>query len=281
MKQTEQAPGQNIVQHGLKVFQYTNKLLNKQYEGFTLPQWWDEFEEQIFDNLHDFKTIKHYTIFHDIGKPFCLEIDSEGKRHFPNHAQKSKEIWLSHFPDRKDIARLIEHDMAFHTLSADEILALNLSTKDICTLLLSSLAELHANADTFYPDEGTQSTWFKIKFKKWNKIAKKICEKIFNHAYMYILIRKDLSGSQQAVQSCHAAIESARHYLKPGDEHPSTIICAVKSETKLLMCADELKEQGIDFQLFHEPDIGNQATALASRPLIGKQREAFKRFQLL
>lgn len=91
MKNTEQAPGQNIVQHGLKVFRYTNKLLNQEYEGITLPQWWDEFKEQIYSDLHDFKSIKHYTIFHDIGKPFCLEIDSEGKAHFPNHAQASKD----------------------------------------------------------------------------------------------------------------------------------------------------------------------------------------------
>ena len=98
---------------------------------------------------------------------------------------------------------------------------------------------------------------------------------------MYILVRKDLSARQQAVQSCHAAIESARNFITPGEEHPSTIICHIKSEDKLLMCAEELKEKGIDFQMFREPDIGNQATALASRPLRGEERKAFSRFQLM
>jgi hypothetical protein len=47
------------------------------------------------------------------------------------------------------------------------------------------------------------------------------------------------------------------------------------------MCAKELADKGIDCQIFREPDIGNQATALASRPLRGAEREAFKRFQLM
>lgn len=98
---------------------------------------------------------------------------------------------------------------------------------------------------------------------------------------MYVLVRKDLSQAQQAVQSAHAAIESSRNYLAPGEEHPSVIICSVKSEQKLLMCADEFKEKGIDFQIFREPDLHNQATALASKPLRGTERDAFKRFQLM
>lgn len=260
------------------MFQYTNKLLNKDYTKFRLPQWWEQYEERIYANLHDFKTIKHYTIWHDIGKPFCLEIDSDGKRHFPNHAQKSQETWDKLFPDRKKESTLIRYDMAFHTMTAEDILALGLSQKDLCTLLITSLAELHSNANMF---GGIESDSFKIKFKKWSKTAQKICDKLFNHGYMYILIRKDLSIPQQAVQSCHAAIESARNYIKPGDEHPSVIICHIKSEQKLLMCADELKQKGIDFQLFREPDIGNQATALASRPLKGEERAAFARFQLM
>lgn len=98
---------------------------------------------------------------------------------------------------------------------------------------------------------------------------------------MYVLVRKDLSHRQKAVQSAHACIEAARTYLKPGDSHPSVIICCVKSEQKLKMCAEELAGKGIDVQIFREPDIGHQMTALASEPVRGAKRKLFSRFQLM
>ena len=98
---------------------------------------------------------------------------------------------------------------------------------------------------------------------------------------MYILVRNDLSPAQKAVQATHAGIESSRKYLTSDNEHPSVIICSVKNEAKLLKCAAELSNLGIDHQIFREPDIGNAATAIASRPLVGKDRKAFSRFQLL
>jgi hypothetical protein len=278
MKATKQAKNQNIIQHGLSVWSYTYKLLQGNTEGFRLPQWWDDYKDDIFKNLHDFKTIKHYNIWHDIGKPFCKFIDKDGKQHFPNHAQKSKEIWDEYFPNRRDISKLIAHDMDFHTLTFEAMLDQNLSIQDICTLMITALAELHSNANMF---GGIESDSFKIKSKKWDKLSKKICEKYFSHPYMYILIRNDLSNAQKAVQACHAAIESSRRFTKPTDEHPSVILCTVKNENKLRKCAKELEDIGMDHVVFEEPDIGYQATALASKPLIGKDRKVFSRFQLL
>ena len=144
--------------------------------------------------------------------------------------------------------------------------------------MITALAELHSNAAMF---GGIESTSFKIKFKKLEKLGGKICNSLFNHAYMYVLVRNDLSTAQQAVQACHAAIESSRKYLKPTDEHPSVILCSIKSENKLLSYSEKFKADGVDHVVFREPDIGNQATALASRPLIGKDRQAFSKFQLL
>jgi hypothetical protein len=278
MKATKQAKNQSIIQHGLSVWSYTRRLISGDTEGFRLPQWFTDYQDQILGNLHDYKTIRHYNIWHDIGKPFCRTVDADGKQHFPDHANQSKEIWDTLFPNRPVISTLIEHDMDFHTLKADDILSQNLSTKDLCTLMITALAELHSNANMF---GGIESDSFKIKFKKLEKLGKQICKKLFDHAYMYVLVRNDLSPAQQAVQASHAAIESGRKFLKDGDEHPSVILCSIKSEAKLMKCADELAAQGIDYTIFKEPDIGNQATALASRPLIGKDRKAFSRFQLL
>lgn len=278
MKATKQAKDQSIMQHGLSVWSYTYKLLKGNTEGFRLPQWYTDFFDDISKNLHDFKTIKHYNIFHDIGKPYCRVVDENGKHHFPNHAQKSKETWDQLFPERTTISNLIAHDMDFHTLKFEEILEQNLSLQDICTLMITALAELHSNANMF---DGIESDSFKIKFKKLEKLGKKVCDKYFSHPYMYILIRNDLSNAQKAVQACHAAIESSRQFTNPTDEHPSVILCTVKSQAKLLKCAEELEAQGLLHAIFREPDIGNQVTALASKPLIGKDRKAFARFQLL
>lgn len=278
MRNTEQTKGQSVLKHGLSVWHYARKLLTKQYDGFRLPQWWDDYEEEIYKNLYDFKTIKHYLIWHDAGKPDCLTIDEDGKRHFPNHAQVTSDLWKNLFPERSDIAELMLHDMDFHTLTAEQISDQGLTNQQIATLMIASLAELHSNANMF---GGIESDSFKMKYKKWEKNAKKIALKFFYHPYMYILIRNDLSHEQKAVQSCHAAIEATREFIKPGDVHPSVIICQVKSEHKLQKCCEELKDKGINFKTFREPDRNNEMTALATEPLFGKEREAFKRFQLL
>lgn len=278
MKATKQAKEQTMIQHGLSVWKYYLNLLNGDTEGFRLPQWWIDHQEDILANLHSYKTIKHYTIWHDIGKPHCRTVDEDGKQHFPNHAEKSKEIWDDIFPNRKIESNLIASDMDFHTLKFEEIIEKHTDIRDICTLMLAALAELHSNASMF---GGIESDSFKIKFKKLEKLGKKICDKLFNHPYMYVLIRNDLSIPQKAVQAGHAIIESTRHFISKSDEHPSVILCTVKSEHKLLACAKELEEKGIEHMIFREPDIGLQATALASKPLIGKDRKAFSRFQLL
>jgi hypothetical protein len=38
---------------------------------------------------------------------------------------------------------------------------------------------------------------------------------------------------------------------------------------------------GIRTRVFHEPDIGNQATALATEPVYGDDRKYFKKYRLL
>lgn len=99
-----------------------------------------------------------------------------------------------------------------------------------------------------------------------------------DHKYMYVIVRNDLSPPQKAVQAAHAAIESARHFVSDGEEHPSVIILIVKNEAKLIKLYDKIPYDCISFE---EPDIGNQMTAIATRPLCGKERDFFKRYQLL
>jgi len=119
-----------------------------------------------------------YTVFHDCGKSSCVEIDSDGNRHFPNHAKVSKEVFLKH-SDNQTVASLIGWDMVIHTASADEIgdmLKNHWSKSDALTLILSSLSEVHSNANMF---GGIESNSFKSKFKK----IQRRCNQILKYYY--------------------------------------------------------------------------------------------------
>ncbi len=94
-------------------------------------------------------------------------------------------------------------------------------------------------------------------------------------------VRKDLSHPQQTVQACHAVIEAVKSTPPKTDEHPNVIVCAVRDETRLISLASRLARDGIAFQVFSEPDMDGQATALATEIVRGDRRRAFRNLQLL
>ena len=95
-----------------------------------------------------------------------------------------------------------------------------------------------------------------------------------------MLIRTDLSLPQQLVQAAHAAHESGRHLAERTPEISSLIACALPSERALLEAQDRLRFRGIRCVLFREPDIGHQATALATEPLDRGRSAALARYPL-
>jgi hypothetical protein len=95
-------------------------------------------------------------------------------------------------------------------------------------------------------------------------------------------VREDLTTPQQAVQSCHAAIEAANAFkLDHLPDHPSVIICSAKNEQKLHSIRKYLIENGIQHAHFYESDLDDQLTALATEPVHGERRQLFRKFQLL
>ncbi len=144
-----------------------------------IPQWFRDYKDRILDSLPDLQTIETYTTFHDIGKAFCLEIDENGKRHYPNHAEISYQKWIEladdDIPNKNLIGDLIRYDMLFHTEDAETILDKKLPLPILCTLLLSALAAIHANAEAF---GGFESDSFKIKIKRIEKRGQKICSQL-------------------------------------------------------------------------------------------------------
>lgn len=281
MQQCEQTSGQSILDHGLSVWTQLRKLTTGDTSDMRLPQWYSQYKDQLLSSIYPSHILEQYATYHDCGKPYCLEIDADGKRHFPNHAAISQQTYEKHFGTEGDhaiIAELIGLDMICHTETADQIAGRNLSHTTISTLLLSALAELHSNAAMF---GGIESTSFKIKFKRLEKLGNRLCKRMFDHAYTYAITRKDLSTAQQAVQAGHAAIEAARAFLKPDDEHPSLIICSVKGETQLANAANDIERQGIRIKRFYEPDRNNELTAFATEPLSGEARKPMRKFQLI
>lgn len=273
MEGGEQAAGQTIKQHGESVWQHTKRLILGDFDGFVLPEWFRTNHHFIVNNLHNWATIREYNEMHDCGKPFCLEIDADGKRHFPNHAEVSKRTYLEVFPERTEVAELIGLDMLLHTCRLDEILNLKLSNQTLMTLLITSFGELHSNAAMF---GGTDSTSFKIKYKKLDKLGRKLVEQIPKHqdVYSYIVVRRDIPVSQQLVQSCHAVWEGAKH------EHPSLVALVVKNEAKLKKTMELLIDNNVQFTAFREPLLGNTLTAICTEPLAGEKRGILSRYML-
>ena len=190
MKDCEQTKGQSVLQHGISVKNYTFDLINHLRFGtplkydWKLPDWVYEHKDLILSDLPSDKVLKYYTVLHDCGKPYCLTIDDEGRKHFPDHANVSADVYSQVF-DKSDfskemtsqdglVSHLIRHDMDIHLLKSDGV-------EEFCqnpyclTLLLVGLAEIHSNSKMF---GGFDSTSFKIKWKSINQRGKQIIKLI-------------------------------------------------------------------------------------------------------
>lgn len=179
----EQTQGQSVYQHGVSVRQHFFELIdslenNHSLDEWRIPQWIHTYRDQILANLHDHETISNYTLYHDCGKPYCREVDDEGRVHFPNHAEISRDVWMNVGKD-EIVGLLIANDMVIHTATADEInqkLVEEWSIKDSLTLLMAALAEIHSNAKMF---GSIESNSFKSKWKKIDRRGKQICKYYF------------------------------------------------------------------------------------------------------
>lgn len=179
MAECEQMKGLSVKDHGLKVWAKYEELHNHIVKGEPLtstwkfPSWFEIYKQQLFADkiAGDASIMSEYLIWHDCGKPFCKTIDAEGKVHFPNHAQVSKEIW-SKFATNPIVPELIGQDMDLHILKPEGIPEFA-QRETAAALILATLCELHANAELF---GGLESTGFKIKMKHLESRGKQICK---------------------------------------------------------------------------------------------------------
>lgn len=178
MKNCEQARGLSVYQHGLDVANRYRDLHTILWMPHLKGNYAWDIPEATLLQLREI--VKHsllprdartYHIFHDCGKPSCIEIDENGRRHFPDHAKKSTEIYSQLFPEDTRTAELISKDMLCHTLKGDE--AEEFAKDPLApTLVITAWSELHANAEALFG--GFTSDSFKIKRKCLMKVTAKI-----------------------------------------------------------------------------------------------------------
>lgn len=95
---------------------------------------------------------------------------------------------------------------------------------------------------------------------------------------LYVIVRKDLTFSQQAVQGGHAIAQ----YLidNPNTEwnNGTLVLLGVKGEFQLKKWTDRLESHGLKLSSFREPDIGDQLTAIS---VVSSHEDYFKRLVLV
>lgn len=100
--------------------------------------------------------------------------------------------------------------------------------------------------------------------------------------HVYVFVRTDLPSPHQAVQATHAAIVAARDGIIPKDcIHPSLVLIGVPDLQSLFDVMVTLTDNRIEYRGFVEDDLGNQLTAIATRPVVSRERRLFKEYKLL
>jgi hypothetical protein len=81
-------------------------------------------------------------------------------------------------------------------------------------------------------------------------------------------------------QAVHAAHEAGIHLANKENGISSVVICSVPNESRLHEAENKLTNRDIRTVMFYEPDLGDQATALATEPISGDARKALSNYPL-
>jgi peptidyl-tRNA hydrolase len=81
---------------------------------------------------------------------------------------------------------------------------------------------------------------------------------------MFVIVRKDLSTSQQAVQAGHALAEYLLHGPFSRWQNGTLIYLGVKGLRQLENLKRKFQRENIEFIEFKEPDLNNETTAIAT-----------------
>jgi hypothetical protein len=177
MKQCEQFTGMSVYEHGILVSEWLSDLYENTHSQKPLRKQWRESKwignKLLIEKLLPFKILETYAKMHDAGKPYCRTVDDQGRQHFPNHAEVSKNVWnevSEDTPESRIVGDLIGMDMMAHTVRGEELQAFA-KHPYAPSLLYTAFAEVHSNASWL---NALDSDSFKIKIKQLDKVAKAI-----------------------------------------------------------------------------------------------------------
>lgn len=101
----------------------------------------------------------------------------------------------------------------------------------------------------------------------------------FNHEYVYIFTRQDMTPEQQLVQSAHATLVLGS---KLAGRDVSELYFAVIGVPDLAGLSSVIKDLGdIEYVTFYEPDIGNTMTSIATMPIPYRKRGKLLKYSKL
>jgi peptidyl-tRNA hydrolase len=81
---------------------------------------------------------------------------------------------------------------------------------------------------------------------------------------MFVIVRKDLSTSQQAVQAGHALARFLMHGPFSRWQNGTLIYLGVKGRNQLENIKRKFEREDIPHMEFREPDLNNEITAIAT-----------------
>ena len=102
--------------------------------------------------------------------------------------------------------------------------------------------------------------------------------------FLTVIVRKDLKAGYKVAQSCHAVADFAISHgeeFKEWQFKSNYLCCLEASQFKIEKTISKLDELKIKYNVFEEPDIGNQVTAIAVEALPRElHKKLFKNFKL-
>lgn len=102
--------------------------------------------------------------------------------------------------------------------------------------------------------------------------------------FVTIIVRDDLSPGYKVAQSAHALADFAIRFeneFKQWQLGSNYLYCLEATEYKIQRILSKLDDLKIKYNIFFEPDIGNEMTSVAIEPISRKQhKQLFKNLKL-